>query len=384
MAGADTAPREKSVRFPFPVTPILTEEENIALIQQYRATCDQAIRDRLSLQFVKLVWSIASGFIETGEPIEDLFQVGFIGLLSAIDSFDPNHETKLSTYGAYFIIGSIKHHLRDKGKTIKVAAWFQEKIQHLDRLEAKLAAELQRGIKTTDLLERSPMDEDDILKMQAARSSLFAPISIETGHSSRDDDGDGLGHIADQEGNLDPEILAIGEYGSYLSALDELPPRQRDIIKLRCLADLSFTEIAHRSGCSVNNVCLLYSRGLKKLRLVLLERIFRVRIAALRQGRQLSAEDIKERDLLVAKLAPPPTQAFKRHHASPCFDRQPQPISQERLQQVIEAYVRLYQNLLRQERELTTALATVEKQGQEIEQALISLYHHTASSPYGS
>lgn len=96
----------------------LSEEQINKLLAKYTATKDTKIRDKVVLQYKNLVESIARRFSGSGEPLEDLIQEGYIGLITATDLYDAKKGVKFSTYATHFIIGQIKHALRDRGKII--------------------------------------------------------------------------------------------------------------------------------------------------------------------------------------------------------------------------------------------------------------------------
>ena len=102
------------------------EEEADRLFLEYKATRDTEIRDRLVLMHENLVRFLAAKFANRGEPLEDLVQVGTIGLINAIDRFEPERGTKFSTYATPTIVGEIKRHFRDRAWNLKVPRWLQE------------------------------------------------------------------------------------------------------------------------------------------------------------------------------------------------------------------------------------------------------------------
>ncbi|MEN3001226.1 MAG: sigma-70 family RNA polymerase sigma factor, partial [Armatimonadota bacterium] len=112
------------------------------LVQEYCRTRDLSVRDAITVQLSGLVESIARKFIGSGEPIEDLIQEGYLGLLNALDLYDPSKGVKFTTYATHLIIGQIKHYLRDKGKIIKEPAWLQELNCKINRVVNELTAKL--------------------------------------------------------------------------------------------------------------------------------------------------------------------------------------------------------------------------------------------------
>ena len=117
-----------------------TDAEVLELLLEYRTTQSDVLRDRIVAKYTNLVESIARRFSGAAEPIEDLAQEGYIGLITAIDLYDSTKNVKFSTYATHFIIGQIKHCLRDRGKIIKEPAWLQELNQRMTRVIGKASA----------------------------------------------------------------------------------------------------------------------------------------------------------------------------------------------------------------------------------------------------
>src|SRR6266576_2157798 len=120
------------------------EDEVLRMLHEYRATRRPELRDRIVMQYTNLVESVARRFSGAAEPVEDLAQEGYIGLITAVDLYDPSKNVKFSTYATHFIIGQIKHYLRDRGKIIKEPAWLQELNQRISRAMESLAQKLSR------------------------------------------------------------------------------------------------------------------------------------------------------------------------------------------------------------------------------------------------
>ncbi|MGB9619955.1 MAG: sigma-70 family RNA polymerase sigma factor, partial [Armatimonadota bacterium] len=111
----------------------LTDEQIQERLARYAGCRDRKIRDEIVLQYANLVEGIARRFLGACEPLDDLVQEGYVGLIRSVDKYDVNMGVKFSTYATHFIIGEIKHYLRDKGKMIKEPAWLQELNQRMSR-----------------------------------------------------------------------------------------------------------------------------------------------------------------------------------------------------------------------------------------------------------
>src|ERR1035437_7685202 len=137
----------------------LSEEEIQDRLGHYSKRPDPKIRDEVVLQYANLVESIARRFVGACEPLEDLSQEGYIGLIASVDKYDGAKGVKFSTYATHFIIGQIKHYLRDKGKIIKEPAWLQELNQRMTRVMESLGQKLGRHPTEREIGEVMQMPE---------------------------------------------------------------------------------------------------------------------------------------------------------------------------------------------------------------------------------
>jgi len=163
--------------------PRLTEEQIQHLLERYRIRRDTRARDKLVLQYRNLVESIGRRFAGAGEPVEDLVQEGYIGLMSALDGFDASKGVKFSTYATHFVIGQIKHYLRDKGKIIKEPAWLQELNQRMQRVIESLAQQYGRAPTEAEIAQVMKISEEEVSSLLTTRD-VFKVGSLD---AERDD-----------------------------------------------------------------------------------------------------------------------------------------------------------------------------------------------------
>src|SRR5207253_10112565 len=135
----------------------------------YRQTRRAEYRDQIVMQYTNLVESIARRFAGATEPAEDLVQEGYIGLITAVDGYDATKGVKFSTYATHFIIGQIKHYLRDKGKIIKEPAWLQELNQRVTKAMEALAQQLSRPATNLEIAQALGMTEESVAEMLMTR-----------------------------------------------------------------------------------------------------------------------------------------------------------------------------------------------------------------------
>src|SRR5579871_6851683 len=155
------------------------------LLNEYRQSRIPETRDQIVLHFTNLVESVARRFSGASEPIEDLAQEGYIGLITAVDLYDPAKNVKFSTYATHFIIGQIKHYLRDRGKIIKEPAWLQELNQRMTRAIETLSQQLSRPPSNIEIARLMDLSEETIAEMMMTRE-VFKVASIDGGDSEEE------------------------------------------------------------------------------------------------------------------------------------------------------------------------------------------------------
>ncbi|RYZ78860.1 MAG: sigma-70 family RNA polymerase sigma factor, partial [Proteobacteria bacterium] len=152
--------------------PILPPGELERLSVEYSQTRDVPLRDRLVIYHQRLVRSIATRFLSMGESLEDLIQVGNIGLINALDRYDPSQGTRFSTYATPTILGEIKRYFRDKTAVIKVPRWLQELSQQIRHASHALTHELGRVPKPAEIAVKLQVTEDEVLQaMESGEAS---------------------------------------------------------------------------------------------------------------------------------------------------------------------------------------------------------------------
>ena len=238
------------------------EKPDRQLLRRYHESGDLQARERLIEQYLPLVRSLARRYSYRGEQLEDLVQVGCIGLIKAIDRFDVDRGVELTTYATPNIIGEIKRHFRDKGWSVRVPRGLQELNVRLSRLMEELTVQLERSPTIPELAKAAGVEEEEVLEAletgQAyATLSLSAPTSGEEGDDL--DPLESLGEVEHEyEVSEDRAVLAPG-----LKVLDD---RERRILQLRFYEGLTQSQIAQQVGISQMHVSRLIRRALEKIR----------------------------------------------------------------------------------------------------------------------
>jgi len=246
----------------------LSDQEVIELLQEYKATGNQRIRDKIVLQYTNLVESIARRFAGAGEQVEDLAQEGFIGLITAIEGYNADKGVKFSTYATHFVIGQIKHHLRDRGKIIKEPAWLQELNQKVTRVIESLSQELGRPPTPGEIAKQMNMQEEAIADLLTTRE-VFKVSSLHGG-SDAEDENPSAYDIERMKTDRQVEFqLPIEDKVVLETALQRLKELEQTVIQEFYFHERNQTEIARSLGISCNYVSHILRNSTKKLRKIL-------------------------------------------------------------------------------------------------------------------
>lgn len=249
----------------------LSKDEVRALFHEYRQASGEeeqlGLRERLVEQHIGLVEFLARRFRNRGEPLEDLVQVGTIGLLKAIERFDLEREVEFSTYATPTIVGELKRHFRDKGWAVRVPRRLQELHLELTKVVGQLGQDLGRSPTVAEIAEATNATEETVLEgLEIAQAynftSLDAPIDTDDGGSTS---------FADQLGEDDEHLENLEYRASLAPEMAKLPERERRILYLRFFKGLTQSEIADKLEISQMHVSRLLNRTLTNLRQALEE-----------------------------------------------------------------------------------------------------------------
>jgi RNA polymerase sigma-B factor len=239
----------------------MAEKNDKVLLRRYHEHGDLAAREQLIEQYMTLVRSLARRYSYRGEQLEDLVQIGAIGLIKAIDRFDLDRGVELTTYATPNIIGEIKRHFRDKGWSVRVPRGLQELNVQLSRLVDQLNVELGRSPTISELAKSAGVEEEEVLEaLESGRA--YSSLSLSPGGGGDDDDLDPLESIGTEEHMYEvSEDRAVLEPG--WRVLDD---RERRILHLRFFKGLTQSQIAAQVGISQMHVSRLIRRALEKIR----------------------------------------------------------------------------------------------------------------------
>jgi len=235
-----------------------------ALFHRFKETGDPSIREQLILMHDKLVRFLARKFADRGEPLNDLVQVGYIGLINAVDRFDPERGTKFSTYATPTIVGEIRRHFRDTRWSLKVPRRLQELNLAVRKLSDQMTHTLGHSPTVEEMAARLQVSEEDVLEALELGYVAYETISLD---SVVEVDGDSIGAtLSDFIGGNDETLENFDMNYRLKEAIEELEPRERLVISLKFFDSLSQTEIAKRLNCSQMQVSRIQRRALIRLR----------------------------------------------------------------------------------------------------------------------
>ncbi len=252
-------PAPRLARRPETAKQVLDRAGSWALLSEYHRHGDFEARDQLIRQYLPLVRRLARNHAGRGEQIEDLVQVGSIGLINAIDRFELDRGVDLSAYAIPSIVGEIKRHLRDRTWPIRVPRRLQELNAALRGSASELAAKLERPPTVAEIACQAGVGQDEALEALAAVRS-HQPVSLSAGTN-------GEGGELDASAAIDYGYEAGEDRALLVKGFRALDKRERRILHLAFFQGMSQAQIALEVGISQIHVSRLTRRALEKLRM---------------------------------------------------------------------------------------------------------------------
>jgi RNA polymerase sigma-B factor len=230
------------------------------LFERYR-NGDRAAREALVERFLPLAFKLAARYRRGAEPLEDLRQVAAIGLLKAIDRYDPGRGTAFSSFAVPTILGELRRHFRDTGWAIRPPRDLQDLALQLDRTIDELRGTLGRTPAVTEIADHLNTTPEHVLEAHQAAAAHHVQ-SLETPIGDGDDR---RATLADLIGEHDAGLDAAEAAATAQHLLDRLSDRDREVMKLRFIDDLTQREIGGRLGISQMHVSRLLRQALEHL-----------------------------------------------------------------------------------------------------------------------
>jgi RNA polymerase sigma-B factor len=248
-------------------TPSPGPDEQLAgerrLLERYASDRSPTVREELVERFMPLARRLAARYAGGAEPFDDLVQVASVGLVKAIDRFDPVRGTAFSTFAVPTILGELKRHFRDRGWSVHVPRDVQERILKVERALADLPSKLGHSPTVQEIAARIEATDEEVLEAMHAAQGHHA-VSLDA--SSSIGDGDDPGPLRDRIGEEDLAFDTV-EYGEAIGPiLQEISERDRKVLHLRFVEDMTQSEIAEQVGVSQMHVSRILRATIEKLR----------------------------------------------------------------------------------------------------------------------
>ncbi|MGW0118584.1 RNA polymerase sigma factor SigF [Streptomyces sp. NPDC003327] len=228
----------------------------------------QYARNTLIEMNMSLVRYAAGRFRHRADEMEDIVQVGMIGLIKAIDRFELSREVEFTTFAVPYIVGEIKRFFRDTSWAVHVPRRLQEARVELAKATEELSTRLGRMPTVKELAELMSLTEEEVVEARLA-SNGYNSSSLDAALGGDDDDSEAS--LADFIGHEDPAMALVDDFHSLAPLIADLDERDRTIIHLRFVEELTQAQIGERLGCSQMHVSRLLARTMKRLRAGLVE-----------------------------------------------------------------------------------------------------------------
>jgi RNA polymerase sigma-B factor len=231
-----------------------------ALLVAYHRDGDADARERALVELMPLVRALATRYAGRGEPLEDLVQVGSIGLIKAVDRFDVDRGVNFASYAVPTIVGEIRRHFRDKAWAMHVPRRLKELSVRLSRVLDQLTTELGRSPTIAELAAATGVEEEDVIDALDSMNA-YSTRSLEAPFDESSDD-----NLSEKLGTVEAGFEEVEEGELVAAGLDALDERERQIVELRFFQEMTQSQIASEIGISQMHVSRLLRRALATMR----------------------------------------------------------------------------------------------------------------------
>jgi len=232
------------------------QSETLTRFREYRRTHDRILRNRLIEEHLSLARTLARRFANRNEPLDDLEQVAMLGVLKAVERFDPDHGTPFAAFAIPTVVGELRRHFRDRGWMVRVPRRVQDLHLRIGTVVSELSQQLGRSPSPTEIAEAAGVRDEDVLEALEA-GNRYRPTSLDVAASGSDGDA--------RMGRHDIELVSVEDRATLLHLLRRLPERERRVMYMRYFEDITQAEIAEAIGVSQMHVSRLLTRSLDAL-----------------------------------------------------------------------------------------------------------------------
>jgi len=231
------------------------------MLADYAAGRDPALREALVERFLPLARSIAKRYRKAEEPFDDLLQVASLGLLKAVDRFDPHRGIAFSSFAVPTIVGELRRHFRDRCWSVRPPRELQERALEVDKIRTELTSRLGRVPSVREIGQALEFDDEQVLEALQAHQGMRA-TSLDAPRGGGEDHDTTL---ADAHGILDPELTRAEHRATLAGLFAVLDERERRVLVLRFEEDLTQEQIGRRVGVSQMQVSRIIRGAVAKL-----------------------------------------------------------------------------------------------------------------------
>jgi RNA polymerase sigma-B factor len=234
--------------------------EDRRLLERYHENGDRAAREALVERFLPLARQLARRYQRGSEPLDDLIQVASLGLLKAIDRFDPARPSAFSSFAVPTILGELKRHFRDRGWSVRVPRDLQEMAVRVEGVSEELSRGLGRAPTPAEIAENIGATSEQVMEAREA-AGAYRAVSLDRPRDDDEDEG-----MSDTMGAEDPGFRLAEDAATVERLMGVLSDREREVLRLRFEEDLTQSEIGARVGVSQMHISRLIRQAVTRLR----------------------------------------------------------------------------------------------------------------------
>ncbi len=238
------------------------EVDEAQLWEEFASTRDPSLRKQLIERNMAFAKRLALRYRGASESFDDLLQVANLGLVNAVDRFDPSRGIPFTAFASPTILGELKRHFRDRVWTVRVPRGLHDRMAEVDKAIVELTKKLQRSPSVGEIAERLEVEQTDVLEVMEANHNR-RPLSLDRPAGNEDPDE---ASPSEWVGERDEHFELVESRIALESVLPYLDDRERTVLRMRFVDDMTQSQIAERIGHSQMHVSRILRRALAKIR----------------------------------------------------------------------------------------------------------------------